>query len=192
MNYGGSRKTISSAYGNVSGSRKQIYPYSATTTYTWNKYSVKTNTTSGEITATIRSGNTANFGYCIYEGQTFRYGSNSSIIAGTNTYITFPNSITITSSNYDQISDLAWCSFWTTYDEHPTPPAHCWYNNVKDYAGYNSSGIYQLYPNHTVTARAGSVSYSRGSTSYGTVTSTDRNTYPDNGKSGSYWYIFVS
>ena len=40
MNYGGSRKTISSAYGNISGSRKQIFPYNATTTYSYRRYSV--------------------------------------------------------------------------------------------------------------------------------------------------------
>ena len=32
--------------------------------------------------------------------------------------------------------------------------------------------------------------YSCGSTSYGTVTSTSRNTYPDNNQSDGYWYIY--
>ena len=31
--------------------------------------------------------------------------------------------------------------------------------------------------------------YYKGSTSYGTVTSTNRNSYPTNGRSGSYWYV---
>ena len=33
MNSGGTRKSISSAYANISGTRKQIFPYSATTIY---------------------------------------------------------------------------------------------------------------------------------------------------------------
>ena len=40
MNSGGSRKTTSSAYGNINGTRKQIFPYSATITYTWNRYTI--------------------------------------------------------------------------------------------------------------------------------------------------------
>ena len=40
----------------------------------------------------------------------------------------------------------------------------------------------------TATISSGS-SYSKGSTSYGTVTSTSSGTYPTNGKSGSYWYV---
>ena len=40
MNYGGSRKTISSAYCNKGGSRKQFYPYATSTVYTYREYTV--------------------------------------------------------------------------------------------------------------------------------------------------------
>ena len=44
-NYGGSRKTTSSAYANIGGTRKQIYPYSASTVYQYRRYTVNSWTT---------------------------------------------------------------------------------------------------------------------------------------------------
>ena len=63
------------------------------------------------------------------------------------------------------------------------------YNNSV-YASWTGGYAGQITNAYMITGYT-PASYSKGSTNYGTVTSTNRYAYPDNNYSGSYWYVFV-
>lgn len=72
---------------------------------------------------------------------------------------------------------------------------YVWDNNVtcyryylksKDESGTNWSYTFSVYKK---TAKK-NISYSKGTTQYSDVTSTSSSTYPSNGASGSYWYVY--
>ena len=138
------------------------YNLNSTTTYTWNRYNIKT-TTVYELKDT-GSSYTARFnkGDIIY----------NSISVNNNGEIIFsgPVSIYNTSTCYGRYfrfgSDAVQIEYATYY----------MYNET-----YSCIG-----PVYTVSS---TTEQSKGS-SAGTVSSTSRNTYPNNGVSGNYWYVY--
>ena len=64
---------------------------------------------------------------------------------------------------------------------------NCYYVTALEQSG---TGVRFTYSK--VASPAKSTTYSQGTTSYGEVTSTASNTYPTNGRSGSYWYVYKS
>ena len=193
MNSGGSRKTITSAYGNINGSKKQIYPYSTSTIYTWNKYNRVTTTSGGTITKTPRSTTGSNSSYYLYAGETIYWSASPDV--DSNGYLYFDNVYYYNGDPYNSDKDfLNTLSklYWAANDSNPIPPGSCWYGSQLTEAGYDSWGEYFVRPTHTVSTTPKVTTHSKGSTYYGTVTSTNRNAYPDNSYSGSYWYVFVS
>ena len=56
-------------------------------------------------------------------------------------------------------------------------------------SGYPSNGRYSG-DGYWYILISSNTSYSQGSTRYSDVTSESRNTYPDNDRSGSYWYVY--
>lgn len=52
------------------------------------------------------------------------------------------------------------------------------------------TSYYALYPNTSTMYYWTDTKYTKGTTSYGNVTSTSSSTYPKDGYSGSYWYVY--
>lgn len=63
-------------------------------------------------------------------------------------------------------------------------------STVYDEAGNRWSGQSGVWFDWSGCDTPTSYTYSKGTTSYGTVTSTNRSAYPDNNYSGSYWYVY--
>ena len=171
MNSGGSRKTTSSAYANIGGSRKQIFPLLQETIYTWNRY-YKTSSSYETSSSVAQHG--ASFYDTEYVIDRIQY-----YISGT--------SFIITSANNAGLVPLGGNGYWITNSSESIPSStgylyrgggFVWhYDNVYT----NNSTLYV----YTITT-----SYKKGSY-INQVTSTNRNAYPDNNYSGSYWYEFV-
>ena len=196
MNNGGSRKTISSAYGNVSGTRKQIYPYSSSTvyTYTWEKYSVNSSKEvifNSEGTSGYTIGQYSDENMLCY--NPFYYGTDIEYSGGYYTlvdyesgygtvngreYITYPSGLAYSIVDYTE-NTYGQMYLGPVYRISSSSSFEIWAGDYSDLDNYYT--IYSL--------EYGTV-YSCGSTYYGTVTSTSSSTYPKNGKSGSYWYIY--
>ena len=204
MNSGGSRKTISSAYANISGTRKQIHPYSTTTvyTYTWYRYSYtyQDTTTQGiNTTLTEHKGEylhlkqsdscpwtSTSSGYKImweddYREYAFAIISNSgtcvaSPYVGGNGSPAWGVFLSSSEANQMQKSSSYYCYKPTIFYG---SGGLCVKNSYTTTITGVSSGVYYTY----------SKGYVKGST-YTTVTSNNRNAYPDNGASGSYWYEY--
>ena len=186
INSGGSRKTTSSAYANISGTRKQIFPLSTSLVYTWNKYNIVY--TQAVITEELRA---SNGNWLVYDGDTF-YTSDSLWEYGlySPTAIYIPDHYNFSMSQFkkywsmtDTSDDgyMGWIGFVARGGEYV--------NSV--WASWAPGGYMGEIRNAYMITGYTPASYSKGSTNYGTVTSTNRYAYPDNNYSGSYWYVFV-
>ena len=205
-NYGGSRKTISSAFGNIGGSRKQIFPYSYTTVYTyhWDIYTVTTSTawTLGACDETYTSSNPFEIvASYIYIGSSYRIdedgeyhldggsyreireqdvanGEDCTIYAGEWFYFHFAKITDINNAgNISLGSGDRFCYAVT---------------NVHLYIGeasYNPIGFDGQIKIYKSGATQGTIKEKGSYYSY--TSSTNRNAYPDNGISGSYWYVYT-
>ena len=196
MNSGGSRKTISSAYTNISGSQKQIFPYSTTTIYTWNYYTIKT-TTSG-YTASYRTYDSGSinipYNTCYRTTDTepsindsdgtfsFTGVSQKGLISHDvnfpHHYVGFKYGIDYA----DFISDSQLNGYgYTNY--YYCDSGNTLYIELEDnyiYA-YNNKLVREYYTTANTTQSVGSY--------VGQVTSTSYYDYPYDGISGNYWYI---
>ena len=175
-NVGGTRKSISSAYANISGTRKQIYPYSSTVVYTykWNRYTYT-------YTADSWSGNSFPTG----SGYGLSFSSSEDRLYTSSSLTSDPYNENIPMmSNYREVY---WSkSFSTSQLDTFFGPEYTYpfiYTGVRSYR----NGI--LVPETKVTT------YYPGGYTLGSYvdspTSTYRYQYPDNGISGSYWYVYA-
>ena len=181
MNSGGSRKTTSSAFANINAVSKQIFPYLSETEYVWNKYSISTKQIYEQAYNTVSKVTLS------YRGKYF-----------------CGNSITFNKTNGTfTINSPGQSGEFTTNASLPYD-----YVNVD---GSSSSGLSKVYyavsgtfktsssaSNFYMTVSYGEmrIYYAKSTTqqtqgSYlGQVTSTSSSTYPSNGISGSYWYVY--
>ena len=190
MNYGGSRKTISSAYGNVSGSRKQIYPYSKTTTYTyrWKRYKYETGI-EYQITGPHSDGDRANAYPGIYFGSGYEVtkdttnGTITVSLTGVTQEYTEPSY-----ALYEGIGVAGFAKFYTkTYTPTKANPksALVYIGWITMYTGNGGTYIADYFYRVVCSSLDGQTKvFDRY------VTSTNRNAYPDAGDSGSYYYEF--
>ena len=203
MNSGGSRKTIASAYGNISGSRKQIFPYSATSTYTWNKYSISTSS----------SINTEQIPYILFMTERIvktTYDTNSIKNQFTSSGIYIEKSAMDDYCYQERGFELSrsdvfvvmTASQFSTYQSSSGIYMDVYYN------GY--SNLHVIFDTQYVVCCATTTSLSQAMNDYGyiykrtptttttkgeligTVTSSSSSAYPSNGVSGNYWYVLVS
>ena len=195
MNSGGSRKTISSAYGNISGSRKQIFPYSETTiyTYTWEEWSYDTYTSDPfdyvYNAEEIDGDQSENFAYpTFYYSKTGYYGSGNTLyldnpITGSGGYGgNMPN--TPASSPFYVLQGNGWGAISSQSHSSFGTRTHI----MEFYKTKN--GIFALQIIYAYYQGSSTTHYTQGSTYYGTVSSTNRDAYPDNGYSSGYWYVY--
>lgn len=215
MNSGGSRKTISSAYGNVSGTRKQIYPYNATTTYTWNRYNLKStyrlwfeNDYESDVDQELFRDEYMNENSVQY-GSTFYYSTTGYTYNSSNCTLTLTDYKSCSRPAYNQ-SAFRNRTVWF-FDAVPLSTTSTEWTMGKLYtADLKAAGkfnqeagigmrIFKVSTGNdwymaTVIQRdiAHAEKTDGKGTANGTVTSNSRNSYPDNGISGNYWYVFVS
>lgn len=192
-NVNGSRKTISAEYANIDGVSKQIFPYNATITYTWNRYNIVTTSSgpelynSGSNAFLLTSADVSPCGlYCMQNASFTPYYNSSS----------GQYRLTITSASAATIKSGFKPSEYFYHDGSPSintaQGSESYVAKAKSAYYASTDPDYQLCIDVSLYKyRAGSTVSSQGSTSYGTVTSSSRNAYPDNGVSGSYWYVFV-
>ena len=196
MNNGGSRKTISSAYGNVSGTRKQIYPYSATTSttyYYWDRYELVT-------TGSVSTTSTGSYYIPISNGSfSLLYAYNLSCVGkdGTGLYLDYD----------DYGSECTWGDYFAIIEGEPdsssgriyakdTYDGKIYYAQHNTRIGYIDGGNRAVRCNGSDTSDTCiyTVSYTITSYSKGTyideVSSTNATKYPSNNYSGSYWYVY--
>ena len=190
MNSGGTRKSISSAYANISGTRKQIFPYSATTIYTWNKYNVNESISLGSG----YSGYSVSLDWGGPDAESAIFYGSSYTISGSEFYISGESEIDLSTYNASAVKGLK----------------NTLSNKYWQYRHNYSDGVYRgtlLYGCTNVSCSSGNpasftcskyytsdsvtITTSRGSY-IGQVTSSNKSTYPTDGVSGSYWYVFVS
>ena len=152
----------------------------------WNKYYLKTQTTySWEKYSAERDG-----------AYTVAYGPGGSFVARTNVeYSTF---------RFDYHTPEVALNYSSTKDRFYHSGSYyiyqiksdVWFMRGSDYkTAYKltgntdyESGYYLITYSQTAMVVENNTYY-KGSTSYGTVTSTSSSAYPSNGKSGSYWYV---
>jgi hypothetical protein len=152
--------------------------YSIKSTYKWDKYSCNSSYHITRYYNPITKSSTSTFGTFASTGTAYSdYGfSESKGFYGTGSTI---------NSAYNDAT-----GYYYFYDSNDYV-----YTMVVQGSALLANGMtYYQYSLATVAACSteGTYTYSKGSTSYGTVTSTSRNTYPDNDKSGDYWYIYKS
>ena len=176
MNSGGSQKTISSAFANISGSQKQIFP----PIYTWERYNTKKYLISGGVD----NGSTSSWHYPVSWAEECEVYEvyNFTIVTGS------PYGIRMDSySFYGYLSGGVPSGYWI--DSTPDALASwIWYG---DYVSREPDSLgndgYMLYS----TAYGINGNYKKVKDTYqDMVTSTNRNAYPDDGISGSYYYVF--
>ena len=213
-NVGGSQKAISYLYSNIANAQKEIYPnnqlYADGTIYIWDKYSLDSDFQYRDRPSTYVNyySITLAIDYVYiadsysFDPETGTYGLASNYRFGINRKLSDCGSeglwqlcdpgqyITITSADYLQGDSRL------TYGQNLilSPPDGC----VLVYAA-GSGRIYSV-PQYNISLSNSGPVYAResvwekyyfqGSTSYGEVTSTKSNAYPQNGYSNEYWYVY--
>lgn len=191
-NINGSRKDMTAMYGNIGGASKQMFPttISSTTTvpsgptvYTWNKYTLNSNTTG--VLLSEAAGD-----------MEYKYGEMPTIYS-VNSYDLVPDS---SSSNGYSIRITDYSTYGRLHQIASLPSSGYWvfepsssYNmfgggylediTIGGSDGVRISGASKYYPRSAIE------SYSCGSY-IGQVTSTSSTAYPNNSYSGNYWYIY--
>ena len=192
LNYGGSRKTISSAYGNIGGSRKQIFPYNATTTYTytWKKYNATLTDTETNVRAiSLKDLGYFNNGVGVYANATKWEATSRGYYIDSYGKYTHTNYLSL-GYDYDYF-------ILSNSDPTGTYQSKIYYTGGSlDCEGvWNDSGDeiidYRLVRYSSAYEGIDILEYGYTMGSYvGTVTSTNSNAYPEDGVSGSYWYVY--
>ena len=159
----------------ITKSEWDVYNLKTQTTYSWNKYN-SDSTSSYQLVYGSGGSFTAETDeeYC-----TFRYDEDTPEDALNERTAKFYHSCTGGGFYIYQVSSGVW------FMRKPT------YNYAYKKTSNSTSGSKYLVV-YSQTARiAQSTTYSKGSTSYGTVTSTSSSAYPSNGRSSSdgYWYV---
>ena len=211
-NVGGSQKAISYLYSNITNAQKEIYPnnqlYADGTIYVWDKFNA---TSSSEYTLNART--IASITNCYRNPYAFRAlaysfdSSNGAIHFTTSPQTAMGNyrlaevdsddEIKLTGSGqYLHLSAIDWVVGSLTIEDLKTIylPADssyvfCYVSAIdtvlaKPYKAANVSGDIIEYTAKLTTT------YAKGSTSYGEVTSTKSNAYPQDGYSNGYWYVY--
>lgn len=202
MNSGGRRKTISKVYANKGGSRKQIFPYSESTTYTytWYKYELESTYNPGGpyiddeyyyrqnpiITDAIYRGDSYYQDQStggIFLNVTDSYdASDDGNFPGQSKYLVTAEQRSTTISGV--VTDVIWYGwkqdgYVIAHRDHSSDE----YYYACEYPGYGSLnamiGGYK---------KAGYV-YSKGDY-IGTVTSNSSSAYPNDGRQDGYWYAY--
>ena len=186
MNSGGSRKTISYAYANVGGSRKQIFPYDATTTYTykWRRYTTSTTTSSTSGQTLVIPESYLGTTYAVLYDSLPSYNSNGFILDGS--YTGFQN---LTYNAYIGANGGSYFGFASNSETDDLMEGGTVYVDTVYYIndiGSISGSTLQVSRNVTIYELTVTIS-----SSYTTVTSSNRNKYPDDGVSGSYYYEYI-
>ena len=208
-NIEGVRKNTNVMYGNLDGSSRQVFPISVTeeetvaggsTVYTWNKYNItkipKLYYSSGNNFSDIhflradKIWKINSYNVCLNSKKT--YGDIE--IVSCELYGTFGDFINRT------IPDSV---IWVYSSSNPTGKL------VNTHGGLHGNTVFCGGTFDTIECDDGDSGYGtciyaynvreyfvrqedgKGSTSYGTVTSTSRSAYPDNNYSGSYWYVYA-
>ena len=179
MNSGGTRKSISSAYANISGTQKQIFPLLQESIYVWNKYNVVSSSSStGSPYVSVYSSNSNVYNG---EGANIFYADGYQIELYNGSYMFYFNDFSHAGTTPDMaiLPDGYWIYSSSEYQ------SRIYSGGTWDYTNSCVTGatIYTISTRTTTT-------YSKGSTLYGQVTSTNRYAYPDNSYSGSYWYVY--
>ena len=175
--------------------------------YIWNKYSVNTSSDTKwvQVSSSISSnlgrfsvGNsftddsTHEVNYC-YKSYNFSNTSGLNFINKNGLVLSY------FLSGQESLSTYPYFAPYTDIDNRDDP-----YPNIKNYnlhsiikateiSQYTSSGDTHYVLKGSIVDLAEkqtTYTYSKGSTSYGTVSSTSKYTYPTNGKSGNYWYVY--
>jgi len=140
--------------------------------YTWSKY----NTTSTKVYSySISPTETSLSSYCRFKGNSNYYKNTKIVFNNTTGRLTFNTCTTVRGSSMSGGYSSYVSSDRTYYYRFGTRSSNC--------------GGYYYYCAYLFTISSSDV-FSKGSTSYGTVTSTSASTYPTNGYSGSYWYVY--
>lgn len=198
-NIGGTRKTMSAAYANISGTRKQIHPYSTSTVYTWQKYNIRTSTSWSEEVEDIsylESGTHEYVWEALPRNTTIYYSTTGYTKSGSTVSLKNPQTTTASTSGFFGFEFYVYL-----FDTISSSKRMGTYSSITLPEGNeNSIWIYEVMPlshsgwifgrNRTLLTL--NTSQYKGTTSYGTVTSSSRSSYPDNGAKDGYWYVFVS
>ena len=198
MNSGGTRKSISYAHANITGVRKQIFPYSVTTTYTytWERWSVNETQTDAfdyvydaEEDIDDYGDYSENFSYptCYYSKTGF-YGSGNTLYLEnpvTSTKGSFGIPQTSSSSPFYALQGQGFGAI--SYESHSRAGSRT--HILEFYCTKN--GIFPIQIIYAYYTGGASTIYSKGSSYYGTVTSTNSTEYPSDGYSGGYWYVYI-
>ena len=188
--YGGidniARKAVKAYIGDENGFAKQFWP---NIVYTWERYAI-INTTYYYWNKYNRVSNS------VYEYSMTRYsdGNTRTCPRSTIYYGTHLNSFNTSTGYWDiertgSINRLnsAGCGYFG-YSSRPTTVYRI------SSVSYDSSQKADIVESQFYAKQTGktlvSTTYSKGSTSYGEVSSTNRSAYPDNNYSGSYWYVY--
>lgn len=149
------------------------------TTYTWEKWSI------GTGLEPISGGGAVTPPETKYQSYPFTaYKSLNSDWQSAAAWCEFSNPVTIANKTQAESAISGYQTFYVplqTYDGH----IYEWFPVSSSVAitNYNVSG--SRYVKNTQSVQI------KGSTSYGTVESTNRSAYPDNGVQDGYWYVFV-
>ena len=186
FNSGGSRKTTSSAYANIGGTRKQIYPYNAETIYTykWRRYSTTTSIATEEGQTLVIPESYIGYCYAVLYDSLPSYNARGFILDSS--YTRFQNLIY---NGTIGASGGSYFAFATNAETDQLMAGESVYVDTAYYIsgrGVINGGTLQLdrfVTKYTLTLTK--------SGSYTTVTSTYRYQYPDDGISGSYYYEYI-
>ena len=171
-NINGTQKTMSAAYANISGSQVQIFPYDATTIYTWNKYDI------ARLSADSPYDDYRRYSEVVYKVESYEVVSSSTSSTGYGLTITSGEAVKLNSG----ITSL---DFYWTYNQNPINTLHMFKGGTVSYnSSYTDmdtdywlvSGIQWYYPRGT----------GRGSL-IATYSSQDPNEYPVGISGGYYW-----
>lgn len=149
----------------------------STTTYKWNKYDTTSGWTETTSSRTNEFNATTPTKYEFYSGSYIHVGSYNGWYYGTSISATC---VRIDASNPTGIVGLYWL---------PSAGGNQVGPHVRYYiSSYIGSGTYVGYHKYNTVQYTLVDGESKGSTSYGQVTSTSSSTYPSNGVQDGYWY----
>lgn len=204
-NINGTKKSINQMYANINGSRKQIF----SKYYVWNKYNRISRTTPGTYErqetqfGTITGWNYNPNG----AGEYAFYTSESNIRVYDDKYLELRNCSWIRDWEYDNFVSVLSGKTWSVYSSTYSWSGGEWSSTMIYEANELKYGVVSNDPyywdwddysgrllvkyKYRITSTP-VTTYEKGNTNYGLVYSTNRNAYPDNSYSGSYWYVFLS
>ena len=189
-NIGGGQRLNNSAYANISGSNKLIFQRY----YQWGRYEIRTSSSGGSWAHRDSGVSLQGLGYDgSYHSCNIWYTdeSNISVYSANELRLSRCRHLTsyYTRDDLEVLDNMA----WTTSGDSSTievAPYNVWYDLWFDDDYYGSGdGLARARATYQITSKP-TITESRGSY-IGSVYSTNRNAYPNDGIRGSYWYVFV-